>query len=357
MKRKEARTSKPLCKPFVVQSVRRTRKLVFGASLNDILSKACAEFKIPPKDARLLCDDGSEVDDEYLAHCSDYTVLMVLKSCEKVKYVPEKIKESVEQMQKLLSHRDNMVCAAFAQSDRDRLISLLQESVQELQVPKHLVLADSKEDHPDWFRDLDNETSKKKVMRKKAMCRIKGYYHKSKSDLQKSFAKGHLPSMEHLFHEFSCLLKENDGNGVYFVRGEKDALCTDIGLFSCEGTYDAARCESMHHSINPYMSQEHRVLFGTWNLDHGVERSRSILPAIRIAIEQAKGRQINVEYFYKLLFTRQNLKLVHPVCHLKTKHGNFVAGKEHWYVDSENVAGGDHRTPLLPMRKNCSSKV
>ena len=31
-------------------------------------------------------------------------------------------------------------------------------------------------------------------------------------------------------------------------------------------------------------------------------------------------RKINLEYFYDLLFTRKNLKLVHIVCHDKQEH-------------------------------------
>ncbi|KAL0186053.1 hypothetical protein M9458_017723, partial [Cirrhinus mrigala] len=33
-----------------------------------------------------------------------------------------------------------------------------------------------------------------------------------------------------------------------------------------------------------------------------------------------KSGDINVDYFYKLLFTRENLKLVHIVCHKKGAH-------------------------------------
>ncbi|XP_064459436.1 DNA fragmentation factor subunit beta-like [Ornithodoros turicata] len=337
-------------RPFVLQNVQRLRKLIVGTSVEDLLTKACAEFKLPRNDVQLLCEDGSEVDDEYLAFCSDYTVLTVLKSSEEVKYVPQKVKEHVEQMQKLLSQRDVEVSAAFAESDREKLVSILQKSAQQLEVPKHLVLADSRDEHPDWFRDLKNETSKKKVMRRKATSRIKGYYHKSKSDLLKNFADTHRPCLDYVFREFSRYLKENDANGVYFVRGERDALCTDVGLFTCEGVFDASECASAGHNINPYVSREHLTVFGTWNLDHGVERSRTILPAIKTAVEEARGRCINIKYFYKLLFTKENLKLVHPVCHLKTLHKNFVADRKHWYLVNETMSHGDSK-------KTCGRKA
>lgn len=38
------------------------------------------------------------------------------------------------------------------------------------------------------------------------------------------------------------------------------------------------------------------------------------------AVEGQAGRQVNWEYFYSLLFTSENLKLVHVACHKKTTH-------------------------------------
>lgn len=174
-------------------------------------------------------------------------------------------------------------------------------------------------------------------MHKKAVSRIKGYYHKSKSDLLKNFLPRFHPCVDYIFQEFSRYLKENDTNGVYFVRGERGALCSCEGLFACEGVFDASQCTNVGHSINPYMSREHLTMFGTWNLDHGIERSRTILPAMKTAVEEAMGRLINIEYFYNLLFTKENLKIVHPVCHLKTVHKNFVADRKCWYLSKENV--------------------
>merc|ERR1719219_379874 len=104
-----------------------------------------------------------------------------------------------------------------------------------------------------------------------------------------------------------------------------DKLCDNEGLFRCEGRFDQDLCkyQQVLHSINPYESLEARIMFSTWNLDHVIERSRTIVPALLNAVKSCpKTKEINVDYFYQLLFTRNNLKLVHIVCHDKQIHYN-----------------------------------
>ncbi|WAR14651.1 DFFB-like protein [Mya arenaria] len=107
-------------------------------------------------------------------------------------------------------------------------------------------------------------------------------------------------------------LKKNDYHGAYFDRTAKsgDRMCDKKGWFQCEGPFDSERCESFH-TINPYASRGYRQLFGLWNLDHVIEKSREILPTLlQASKERKKHEQINWEHVYKLLFTRANLKLV-----------------------------------------------
>ena len=42
-------------------------------------------------------------------------------------------------------------------------------------------------------------------------------------------------------------------------------------------------------------------MFSTWNLDHVIERSRSVVPSLIEAVVQSDGRQVNVDYFHQLL--------------------------------------------------------
>ncbi|XP_006161257.1 DNA fragmentation factor subunit beta isoform X3 [Tupaia chinensis] len=116
-------------------------------------------------------------------------------------------------------------------------------------------------------------------------------------------------------------LKSAQYNGSYFDRGAKASgrLCTPEGWFSCQGPFDMDDCLSKH-SINPYGNRESRVLFSTWNLDHIIEKKRTIVPTLAEAVKEQDGREVDWEYFYGLLFTLENLKLVHIACHKKTTH-------------------------------------
>lgn len=126
-------------------------------------------------------------------------------------------------------------------------------------------------------------------------------------------------------------LKSDKYNGCYFNRKEKEQnrLCTQEGWFSCQGAFDHDECKSLH-SINPYGNRESRILFSTWNLDHGIEKKRTVIPTLVEALQKHKSSNINLDYFYKLLFTRENLKLVHIVCHKKGAH-NLLCDKRKIY--------------------------
>ena len=105
------------------------------------------------------------------------------------------------------------------------------------------------------------------------------------------------------------------------------------GVFSCEGRYDEVCCRYKHHAINPYQSYEARILFSTWNLDHLVERSRTVVPGLVRAVQGRRGSQrVNRKYFYRLLFSRDNLRLVHIVCHDKQEHSSMLCDTKQFYI-------------------------
>ncbi|XP_034609292.1 DNA fragmentation factor subunit beta isoform X2 [Trachemys scripta elegans] len=126
-------------------------------------------------------------------------------------------------------------------------------------------------------------------------------------------------------------LKSVKYNGCYFDRREEEAvrLCTTEGWFSCQGPFDRDYC-LCKHSINPYSNRESRILFSTWNLDHIIEKKRTIVPTLAEAVKEQDGREVAWEYFYQLLFTLENLKLVHIACHKKTSH-NLTCDKTKIY--------------------------
>ena len=45
-----------------------------------------------------------------------------------------------------------------------------------------------------------------------------------------------------------------------------------------------------------------------------------------------KSQKLNTKYFYTLLFTRDNLKLVHIVCHDKQEHSSMKCEKKKFYL-------------------------
>lgn len=51
-----------------------------------------------------------------------------------------------------------------------------------------------------------------------------------------------------------------------------------------------------------------------------IEKKRAVVPTLAAAVQDPGGREVDWEYFYSLLFTTENLKLVHIACHKKTTH-------------------------------------
>ena len=45
-----------------------------------------------------------------------------------------------------------------------------------------------------------------------------------------------------------------------------------------------------------------------------------------------KNQKLNTDYFYTLLFTRENLKLVHIVCHDKQEHSSKKCANNKFYL-------------------------
>lgn len=66
-----------------------------------------------------------------------------------------------------------------------------------------------------------------------------------------------------------------------------------------------------------------------------IEKSREVLPQLVHAITNCpKDKEVNWRYFYQLLFTVSNLKLVDIRCHRKDKHENYKVDKRKVYVEA-----------------------
>lgn len=175
-------------------------------------------------------------------------------------------------------------------------------------------------------------------MFRRAQDRIRTYYYKTKEDLIHEIQ---LPAdkLNALLSELQAKLKLNKYHGHLFDRNAASGdtnlkpLCDRLGLFYCDGRWDKEECLYVpKHSINPYSSREARIIFQTWNLDHQIERSRSVIPSIRQALIEIdrviakNGISLDMKAIYNDLFTTNNLKLVHIVCHDKSTHGGKKAG-------------------------------
>ncbi|XP_011643459.1 DNA fragmentation factor subunit beta [Pogonomyrmex barbatus] len=104
-------------------------------------------------------------------------------------------------------------------------------------------------------------------------------------------------------------------------REKQIAICDKNGEFKCEGRWNMDGCSySDRHKINPYRSKEELALFSTWNLDHKIERSRTLVPKLLQISQQDTINEQDIYDCYDNLFTVKNLRLVHIVCHDKGSH-------------------------------------
>ncbi|XP_007440842.1 DNA fragmentation factor subunit beta, partial [Python bivittatus] len=199
------------------------------------------------------------------------------------------------------------------------------------------ISAESRKEDETWFEGVESRfKTKSSYMRHSCESRIRGYMKEVGA-----YASAVPPALRTKFsgivEAMLGKLKLEKYNGFYFDRREekKLCLCTPEGWFSCQGSFDTENC-SWRHSINPYGNKESRILFSTWNLDHVIEKKRAILPTLVDAIKDCDGKEISWEYFYQLLFTIDNLKLVHIVCHKKTVH-NFGCDKRKIYCKRKRL--------------------
>lgn len=220
-------------------------------------------------------------------------------------------------------------------------------------------------------------------MRRRSQDRIRGYFYKTKDFLTKSqLYKSHPEArqlIDTILNVFQLLLQQVDYFKTYFDRecskrlqsaedgdttdGETPAkkmirhniheifeqnadlarlsvsLCNARGDFRCHGVWSDVVCHYTDHSINPYGSREAAIMFQMWNLDHRVEISRTIIPSLLQSVEEfvgddavkcrrhrRTGRTVSiVRYFYEI-FTVDNLRLVHIVCHDKGMHALTSTG-------------------------------
>ncbi|XP_041702395.1 DNA fragmentation factor subunit beta [Coregonus clupeaformis] len=313
-----------------IRSLNETKKYgVAATSLKELLKKGSKLLQVPLVGSHIcLYEDGTELSEDYFRSLPDNAELVLLAMDERW---------------------SGFVCDIVRLLDTDRnsdlLINAAKGLLSDKRYPKRrkllgellLHLKDSsetenREDDEDWFQGIDVRfKTKSAYMKYNCESRIRGYMKEVDSYAQTIQKPKLKDEYKKTAESLVMQLKSDKYNGCYFNRTEKELnrLCTKEGWFSCQGAFDQDECKSLH-SINPYGNRESRILFSTWNLDHRIEKKRTVIPALVEALQNRNSNNINLDYFYKLLFTRENLKLVHIVCHKKSAH-DLLCDKRNMY--------------------------
>ncbi|KAM6928649.1 DNA fragmentation factor subunit beta [Lycodopsis pacificus] len=307
-------------KPVKIRSCNENRKYgVAAKDMNELLKKGCKLLQLPSSGAHVcLYADGTKVTEEFFQTLPDNTELVLLCRDETWSGV-------VCDIGRLLSadrHADGLIEAArglLSDEQSPKRRKILTDLLRNLEDRSEL---ESREEDEDWFKGVDARfKTKSAYMKFNCESRIRGYMKEvdaAAKATQKAKVRAEVVKTSKCLAE---MLKTAKHNGCYFDRTVKEAdrLCTRAGWFTCQGSFELEECPSLH-SINPYGSRESRIVFSTWNLDHRIEKKRTIIPALLEALQSHGSADVNVGYFYRLLFTRENLKLVHIVCHNKGAH-------------------------------------
>ncbi|XP_037540260.1 DNA fragmentation factor subunit beta [Nematolebias whitei] len=336
-------------KPVKVRDFRGNKKYgVAAKELKELLQKGCKLLQLPLSGARVcLYEDGTIVTEDFFHTLPDNCELVLLSKDQTWSGVVCDIGHLLNTDR----HADALIEAAkglLSDEKSSKRRKILTDLLQNLEDRAEL---ESREDDEDWFTGINARfKSKSAYMKFNCESRIRGYM-KEVDDATKAIQKAKVKA--EFFKVSKCLfemLKNSRYNGIYFDRTEKEShrLCTREGWFTCQGSFDKKTCQSLH-SINPYSSRETRVIFSTWNLDHRIEKKRTIIPALLDALQNHTSANINLDYFYQMLFTRANLKLVHIVCHKKGAH-NLMCDTEKIFMTAGD-AGTAKQKPKVKKRR------
>ncbi|XP_076860077.1 DNA fragmentation factor subunit beta isoform X2 [Brachyhypopomus gauderio] len=276
----------PKPKLFKIRRAEQAKKFGVAAfTLKELIRKGCDLFQLCENGATQCClyEDGTILTKEYFRRLPDNTEVVLLSDGQSW----NKLVYDLGQVLGIDRHADDLISAA----------QKLQEGI-----------------------DTRFKT-KSSYMKYNCEQRIRGYMKEVQGFAKTITDAKEKHEYDKIVASFAEKLKSARYHGTYFDRTEKEQnrLCTPEGWFSCQGAFDQDQCP-LYHSINPYGNRENRILFSTWNLDHRIEKKRTIIPTLAAALTGNKSSDVNLDYFYNLLFTRVNLKLVHIVCHKKGAH-------------------------------------
>ncbi|PWA32962.1 hypothetical protein CCH79_00016865 [Gambusia affinis] len=330
-------------KPVKIRGYGGDRKYgIASKDVKELIKKGCKLLQLPLSGAHVcLYEDGTIVTEDFFPTLPDNCELVLLSRDQTWSGV-------VCDIGRLLNtdrHADGLIKAAKGLLSDEKSFKrrkILTDLLQNLEDRSDL---ESREEDEDWFTGVDVRfKTKSAYMKYNCESRIRGYMKEVDSatnSIQKAKVKEEFSKTSKYLVE---MLKNDKYNGKYFDRTEEESrrLCTKEGWFTCQGSFEQKLCQSLH-SINPYGSRESRIVFSTWNLDHRIEKKRSIIPALLEALQTHKTADINLNYFYQMLFTRENLKLVHIACHKKGAH-NLMCDTNKMFRTSKNARKAKENT-------------
>lgn len=305
---------------YKIQDSQRLRRIgITAKTFKELLSKGCEKLQIEESKVTVVIeDDGTVVDDDkFFKKLPAQTVFVFLKTGEQWRGAGALIHDALSKLYCASRKNEiaNQIRDLLSDEDAPEKIHIISQYLEMLETD---VDCENRQKHEDWFEGLNKKyKTKSEVMRHSAQTRIRSYYITAKEQIEKEATSEHKTMLLTVLDDLFNQLKKNDFHSSYFDRTSKGMLCDKKGWFSCEGPFDSKNCDKLH-TINPYASRGYRQLFGLWNLDHIIEKSREVIPCLIEASKNLpKGKELNGELLYKLLFSKDNLKLVQIGCHKK----------------------------------------
>ncbi|CAG2189098.1 DNA fragmentation factor subunit beta-like [Mytilus galloprovincialis] len=305
---------------YKIQDSQRLRRIgVTAKNLKELLAKGCEKLQINESEVTVVIeDDGTVVDDDkFFRKLPAQTVFVFLKKGENWRGAGALIHDALSKLYCASRKNEiaNQIRDLLTDEDAPEKIHIISQYLEMLETN---VDSEERAKHEDWFEGLNKKyKTKSEVMRHSAQTRVRSYFITAKEQIEKESDSDHKNSLISVMDDINNLLKKNDFNAFFFDRTSRGMMCDKKGWFTCEGPFDSKNCDKFH-TINPYASRGYRQLFGLWNLDHIIEKSREVIPCLIEASKNLpKGKELNTDLLYKLLFTTDNLKLVQIGCHKK----------------------------------------
>ncbi|KAJ8320818.1 hypothetical protein KUTeg_002405 [Tegillarca granosa] len=307
---------------YKVQDVKREARIgVTAKNFQELVKKGCEKLKMSPDDITIVIEDDGTIS---------------LYSCRKERNGGEATGALIhDALSKLFcaTRKNEIACQIRELLEAENAPEKVHIISQYLDMMETSTESEQRYEHEDWFEGLTKKYKcKSEVMRHNAQTRVRSYYTTAKDQIDRECSGEEKELLLELLEDIFEELKRNDFHSSYFDRTAqaKNRICDNKGWFKCEGPFDKPNCEKFH-TINPYASRGYRLLFGLWNLDHVIEKSREVIPTvIEAAKNKPKYKNLDKSLLYKLLFTRHNLKLVQVGCHKKAARSSADSANCKW---------------------------